>query len=342
MNMPCHENHVFIIAEAGVNHNGNFHTALKMIDSAANAGADAVKFQAFKANKLVSENAEMADYQKKNLSSSGGSQLEMLSKLEFGKKEFLYLRDYCISKNIKFMASPFDEDSVDFLAEINAFPIKIPSGEILSYPYLEKIGKLNKEIILSTGMSTLGEIEFALNILNSSGTDLENITVLHCNTEYPTPFDDVNLRAMLTIKNAFPKIKTGYSDHTLGIEIPIAAAALGACVIEKHFTLDPNMEGPDHKASLDPVSMALMVKSIRNIEKALGSGIKKPSSSEMKNINIVRKSIFASKDIQKGDIFCADNICLKRPGTGIPSTRWYEIIGRKALKNFIKDEQIII
>ena len=245
-------------------------------------------------------------------------------------------------KKIEFMASPFDNESIDFLAQIDAFPLKIPSGEIVNYPYLEKIGRLNKDVILSTGMSTLGEIEDALNLLTFSGTDISKITVLHCNTEYPTPFEDVNLKAMLTIKNAFPGIKSGYSDHTLGIEIPIAAAALGAEVIEKHFTLDVNMEGPDHKASLTPDSLKEMVKAIRNIEKAMGSGIKKPSESEQKNIKIVRKSIVASKDIKKDEIFTSENITLKRPGNGLSPVLWSMITGKASSKNYKKDEQIQI
>jgi len=332
---------VFIIAEAGVNHNGSMNTAKKMIDEASDAGADAVKFQSFKADKLVSEKAEMADYQKKNLGSEN-TQYEMLKKLEFGEDEFIELKNYCLEKKIEFMASPFDNESIDFLAQIDAFPLKIPSGEIVNYPYLEKIGRLNKDVILSTGMSTLGEIEDALNLLTFSGTDISKITVLHCNTEYPTPFEDVNLKAMLTIKNAFPGIKSGYSDHTLGIEIPIAAAALGAEVIEKHFTLDVNMEGPDHKASLTPDSLKEMVKAIRNIEKAMGSGIKKPSESEQKNIKIVRKSIVASKDIKKDEIFTSENITLKRPGNGLSPVLWSMITGKASSKNYKKDEQIQI
>lgn len=330
---------VFIIAEAGVNHNGSLETAKKMIDQAAIAGADAVKFQAFKADNLVSKNADMADYQKRNLNKNT-TQYEMLKKLEFGEKEFIELNNYCNLKNIKFMASPFDNDSIDFLAEIKAFPLKIPSGEIVNYPYLEKIGRLNKEVILSTGMSTLGEIEDALNLLTKSGTDISKITVLHCNTEYPTPFEDVNLKAMITIKNAFPGIKVGYSDHTLGIEIPIAAVALGAEVIEKHFTLDLNMEGPDHKASLTPKLLKEMVNAVRNIEAAFGDGVKKPSESEKKNIKIARKSIVASKDIKEGEVFTPENLTLKRPGTGLSPMLWNMIVGKKSSKDYIKDEQI--
>jgi N,N'-diacetyllegionaminate synthase len=333
---------VFIIAEAGVNHNGSLKTAKKMIDEASIAGADAVKFQAFKADKLVSKTADMADYQKKNLNKKNTSQYEMLKKLEFGENEFIELNNYCLGKKIKFMASPFDNESIDFLAQIEAFPLKIPSGEIVNYPYLEKIGKLNKEVILSTGMSTLGEIEAALNLLTASGTHISKITVLHCNTEYPTPFEDVNLKAMITIKSAFPGIKVGYSDHTLGIEVPIAAAALGAEVIEKHFTLDSDMEGPDHKASLTPELLKEMVKAVRNIEKAFGNGIKTPSRSEQKNIKIVRKSIVASKDIKEGEVFTPENLTLKRPGTGLSPMLWNMIVRKKSSKDYIKDEQIQI
>ncbi|MDY0362206.1 MAG: N-acetylneuraminate synthase [Desulforegulaceae bacterium] len=331
---------VFIIAEAGVNHNGNIETAKKMIDEASVAGADAVKFQAFKADKLVSKNADMADYQKKNLNKNNTTQYEMLKKLEFGEKEFVELSNYCREKKIKFMASPFDNESIDFLAQIEAFPLKIPSGEIVSYPYLEKIGKLNKEVILSTGMSNLGEIEAALSLLTASGTDISKITVLHCNTEYPTPFEDVNLKAMITIKNAFPGIKVGYSDHTLGIEIPIAAAALGAEVIEKHFTLDTDMEGPDHKASLTPESLKEMVRSVRNIEAAFGDGVKKPSESEKKNIKIARKSIVAAADIEKGEVFTPDNLTLKRPGTGLGGMHWNQLLGYRANRKYKKNDFI--
>ena len=331
---------IFIIAEAGVNHNGSIETAKKMVKEAASAGADAVKFQSFKAGNLVSQNACMAEYQKKNLKKNNGSQYDMLKKLEFGRKEFLELRNFCLEQNIKFMASPFDMDSIDFLEEIDSFPIKIPSGEMINLPYLEKIGKLGKEIILSTGMANLGEIESALEILASSGTDISQITVLHCNTEYPTPFEDVNLKAMLTIKNAFPGVKIGYSDHTLGIEIPIAAAALGAEVIEKHFTLDTSMEGPDHKASLTPESLGKMVTAVRNIEKAMGSGIKRPSESEKKNICVSRKIIVASASIEKGQFFTKYNLTVKRPGEGISPMKWNDFIGRKSGKAYKADELI--
>ena len=293
--------HVFIIAEAGVNHNGSIEIAKRLIDAAKDCEADAVKFQTFKASNLVSVNAEKAEYQKK-LTSVRESQFEMIKKLELTRAEHLQLLRHCHKKGIQFLSSPFDLESIDLLYELGLTIFKIPSGEIINLPYLRKIGRLNKIIILSTGMADLGEIEDAVEVLIESGTNKENITILHCNTEYPTPFEDVNLRAMLTIKNAF-NVKVGYSDHTKGIEVPIAAVALGAEVIEKHFTLDRNMEGPDHKASLEPAELRQMVDSIRNIEKALGNGMKKPSPSESKNKVIVRKSLVAKTDIKKGDDF---------------------------------------
>jgi len=330
---------VFIIAEAGVNHNGSIETAMKMIETAKVCGADAVKFQSFKADKLVSEKAPLARYQKNNLKSDT-SQYNMLKKFEFGEDTFELLSARCIELGIKFMASPFDIDAADFLASIDSFPIKIPSGEITNLPYIEKIGSFGKEIILSTGMSDLGEIEDTLDILIQSGTPIEKICLLHCNTEYPTPFEDVNLNAISTLKHAFPGINIGYSDHTTGIEVSVAAAALGACVIEKHFTLDPDMEGPDHKASLTPDTLKEMVKAVRNIELAMGNGIKKPSPSEEKNIKVVRKSIVASRKIEKGEIFTRENLTTKRPGTGISPMRWYEVMGKKAPKYFEKDDII--
>ena len=330
----------FIIAEAGVNHNGSIDVAKKMIEEAARFGADAIKFQSFKAEKIVSKYADKAEYQKQTTDSKE-SQYEMIKKLELNVKAHKELMNFAVNKGIMFLSSPFDLESIDLLVELGLKIIKIPSGEIVNLPYLEKIGKLNKKVILSTGMSDLGEIEDALDVLISSGTDKENITVLQCNTEYPTPFEDVNLLAMITIKNAF-NVNVGFSDHTLGIEVPIAAVAMGAQVIEKHFTLDRNMEGPDHKASLEPNEFAAMIKAIRNVEKALGSGIKKPSPSESKNIHIARKSIVAIKPIKKGEIFTEENIGIKRPGNGISPMRWNEIIGKKAIKNFKIDEMIII
>lgn len=331
---------VFIIAEAGVNHNGSIEIAKKMIDEAKRAGADAIKFQSFKAELLVSKKAEKAEYQKK-LTDRNESQFEMIKKLELDEESQKQLFSYCKKKKINFLLSPFDLDSIDLLNKLGLGTFKIPSGEITNLPYLRKLGKLDKKIILSTGMADLGEIEDALDILIVSGTKKENITVLHCNTEYPTPFGDVNLKAMITIKNAF-NIEVGYSDHTPGIEIPIAAVALGAVVIEKHFTLDKNMEGPDHKASLEPSELKAMVEAIRNIEKALGDGIKKPSKSEINNKPIARKSLVAIKEIKKAEIFTEENIGIKRPGNGISPMRWDEVIGKTAGKDFKIDDLIEI
>ncbi len=329
---------VFIIAEAGVNHNGDVNLAKKLIDAAVEVGADAVKFQTFKAEQVISKFAEMAEYQKKNLGKEE-SQLEMVKKLELKYEDFRYLKSYCHDKGIMFLSSPFDIDSVRFLKDLGLTIFKIPSGEITNYPLLREIGSYRKEVILSTGMASLGEIESALDVLIENGTERKNITVLHCNTEYPTPFEDVNLKAMLTIKEAF-KVKVGYSDHTLGIEVPIAAAALGATVIEKHFTLEKSLPGPDHKASLEPHELKSMVKAIRNIERALGNGIKKPSKSEIKNINIARKSIVTKINIKKGEVFTEEKLATKRPGNGISPMQWNKIIGRKASKDIPKDKSL--
>ena len=329
----------FIIAEAGVNHNGRLELAKKLIDVAAEAGADAVKFQTFKAEKVVSRYAPKAEYQKKT-TTADESQLEMVKKLELDAAAHKTLIDYCKTKNIRFLSTPFDLESIDLLNELGLDIFKIPSGEITNLPYLRKIGTLKKETILSTGMADLGEIEDALDVLTAAGTKLKDITVLHCNTEYPTPMQDVNLKAMQTIKFAFPGIHVGYSDHTEGIEIPAAAVAMGATIIEKHFTLDKNMEGPDHKASLEPDDLKAMVCAIRNIEKALGSGIKKPSPSELKNILIARKSIVAARDIKKSEPFTEENLTVKRPGTGISPMRWDEVLKMKATRDFNADEII--
>ncbi len=329
---------VFIIAEAGVNHNGNIDTAKKMIDVAYEAGVDAIKFQSFKASKLVSENAKKAEYQLKTTNSQE-SQYQMLKGLEIDYTQHVELKRFCEQRGITFLSSPCDVESVDMLNTLGMEIYKIPSGEITNFPLLKKIGSLKKKVILSTGMCTLSDIEGALTVLAKSGT--ENITVLHCNTEYPTPFKDVNLSAMITIKNAF-KVEVGYSDHTNGIEIPIAAVAMGARVIEKHFTLDKSMVGPDHKASLSPDELRKMVISIRNVELAIGNGIKKPSESEYKNLDIVRKSIVANCNIKKGEIFTETNITTKRPGTGISPMHWENVLGQRAIKDFKKDELIII
>ena len=331
-------NKTFIIAEAGVNHNGSIEIAKKLIDTAAEAGADAVKFQTFKAEKVVSRYAQKAEYQKQT-TDKAESQYDMIKKLELDVKAHRELMAYCNAKNIMFLSTPFDHDSIELLNDLGLEIFKIPSGEITNLPYLKHIGKLNKKVIVSTGMSDLGEIEDALDILIGAGTSKGNITVLHCNTEYPTPYEDVNLLAILTIKNAFG-VEVGYSDHTLGIEIPIAAVTLGARVIEKHFTLDKNMEGPDHRASLEPHELRMMVSAIRNIEKALGDGIKKPSPSELKNKPIARKSIVAARDIIKGEVLSEENIAVKRPGTGISPMEWDNVVGKKAKKNFREDEII--
>lgn len=329
---------VFIIAEAGVNHNGSLKLAKQLIDVAADAGVDAVKFQTFRADKLVSKTAQKAQYQKQTTDVSE-SQYEMIKKLELDETAHHELIDYCKTKNILFLSTPFDHESIELLNNLGMNIFKIPSGEITNLPYLRHIGSLCKEVILSTGMADLGEIEDTLDVLIASGTPKEQITVLHATTEYPCPIEEVNLRAMQTIERAFG-VKVGYSDHTNGIEVPIAAVAMGASVIEKHFTLDKTMEGPDHKASLEPHELNAMVCAIHNIEKALGDGIKKPSASETKNMNIARKSIVASCFITQGEFLCTDNITVKRPGNGINPMRWDEIIGTVAKQDYYEDELI--
>ena len=321
-----------IIAEAGVNHNGSIELAEKLIDVVAEAGADFVKFQTFKAETLVTQTANKAEYQK-GITNTGESQFEMIKKLELDRKTHEELIDYCKIKDIQFLSTAFDHDSIDLLDELNIPLFKIPSGEITNLPYLRHIGKMGKPIIMSTGMSTLDEVHNALNILIESGTEKEQITILHCNTEYPTPMEDVNLKAMLTIKDELG-VNIGYSDHTLGIEVAISAVAMGATVIEKHFTLDRNMSGPDHAASLEPEELKAMVTAIRNIEKAMGDGIKKPSSSETKNISVVRKSIVAKMSIKKGELFSEENLTIKRPGTGISPMEWDNLLNKKSKKDF--------
>jgi N,N'-diacetyllegionaminate synthase len=311
-----------------------------MIDIAKNAGADAVKFQTFKAEKVISKYAPKAPYQKKTTNPKE-SQLDMARKLELDRGQFKELYSHCNKIGIMFLSTPFDLESIDFLNALGLAIFKIPSGEITNLPYLRKVGSLKKKIIMSTGMADLEEIKKALGVLISGGTLKKNITVLHCNTEYPTPYEDVNLLAMLTIKETF-KVNVGYSDHTLGIEIPIAAVALGATVIEKHFTLDRNMEGPDHKASLEPEELKNMIKAIRNIEKAFGNGIKLSSVSELKNKLIARRSIVAARDIKKGEVFTEKNITVKRPATGISPMVWDKVIDKKARKDFLSDELITI
>ena len=332
------KNKVFIIAEAGVNHNGSVGIAKKLIDVAVSSGADAVKFQTFKAESLVSKKAQKADYQKQT-TDSDESQFDMIKRLELDIETHKALMAYCVDRDILFLSTPFDHDSIDLLSELGLEIFKVPSGEITNLPYLKHIGTLNKKVILSTGMADLGEIEDALNILVNAGTQRNNITVLHANTMYPTPMCDVNLKAMQTIGSAFD-IAYGYSDHTVGIEVDIAAAAMGASVIEKHFTLDKTMEGPDHKASLEPDELQAMVQAIRNIEIALGSPIKQASSSEKPNIVVARKSIVAKTNIKKGDKFTEQSLTVKRPGAGISPMRWNDIIGQVAQKDYATDDAI--
>lgn len=329
---------VFIIAEAGVNHNGSVELAKKLIDVASDAGADAVKFQTFKAEHLVSKNADKADYQKQTTDAEE-SQFEMIKKLELDVNTHKELMAYCQTKNIMFLSTPFDHDSIELLNELGLKIFKIPSGEITNLPYLREIGKLDKKVILSTGMADMSEIEDALNVLTDAGTKKEHITVLHANTMYPTPMEDVNLKAMANIGDTFG-VAYGYSDHSLGIEVPTAAVALGASVIEKHFTLDKEMAGPDHKASLEPDELKAMVRSIRNIETALGSGIKKPSPSEQPNMAVARKSIVAKCSIKKGEVLSEDNLAVKRPGNGLSPMKWDEILGTVASKDYTVDELI--
>ena len=326
-----------IIAEAGVNHNGDINLAKRMIDAAAEAGVDYVKFQTFKAENLVQRKAKKAAYQIDN-TDNAGSQFLMLKKLELSNENHNILIEYCKLKNVKFLSTAFDFESMDFLKNKLDF-YKIPSGEITNLPYLEKVAKLGLSVVMSTGMANMQEVKEAFSVLVKNGLKREDITILHCNTEYPTPMEDVNLTAMLTIERELG-VKIGYSDHTLGIEIPIAAVAMGASVIEKHFTLDRNMDGPDHKASLEPSELTAMVTAIRNIELALGDGIKKPSKSEQKNILIARKSIVSISAIKIGDIFTEQNISVKRPGNGISAIKWYDVLGTIADKNYKEDELI--
>ena len=326
-----------IIAEAGVNHNGDINLAKKMIDAAAEAGVDYVKFQTFNAENLVQRNAKKASYQIDN-TDNAGSQFSMLKKLELSNENHNILIEYCKLKNVKFLSTAFDFESMDFLKNKLDF-YKIPSGEITNLPYLEKVAKLGLSVVMSTGMANMQEVKEAFSVLVKNGLKKEEITILHCNTEYPTPMEDVNLTAMLSIEKELG-VKIGYSDHTLGIEIPIAAVAMGASVIEKHFTLDRNMEGPDHIASLEPNELTAMVSAIRNIELALGDGIKNPSKSEQKNILIARKSIVSISAIKIGDIFTEQNISVKRPGNGISAMKWHDVLGTSADKNYKEDELI--
>ena len=327
-----------IIAEAGVNHNGCMKLAMQLVDAASEAGADFVKFQTFSASQLATDHAKQATYQQKNLDTSE-CQLSMLKRLELQPEQHYELADYCHHRNIKFLSSAFDNSSIELLACLNLKQWKVPSGEITNLPYLRHIGSQGQPVILSTGMANLGEVEAAISVLESAGTPRRQITVLHCTTEYPAPPDEENLRAMQTIANSFG-VDVGYSDHTDGIVIPIAAVAMGATVIEKHLTLDRNLPGPDHKASLEPDQFCAMVQSIRIIEKALGDGIKRPTLSELSNLSVVRKSIVSSRPIRAGEFFTVDNITVKRPGTGISPMHWDEWIGRPASRDFAVDELI--
>lgn len=331
-------NKTLIIAEAGVNHNGKLDLAKKMVEVAADCGADFVKFQSFVAQNCVSVKAKKAKYQLEN-TGNDETQLEMIKKLELDKKAHTELINHAKKCKIGFLSTPFDLDSVKLLDELGLELFKIPSGEITNLPYLKAIARLNKKIILSTGMANLAEIETALNILCKYGSKRGNITLLHCNTEYPTPFNDVNLKAMQSLKEAF-KLDVGYSDHTLGIHISLAAVALGAKVIEKHFTLDKTLQGPDHKASLEPNELKTLCKNIRELELAFGDGIKKPSKSEKKNIFVVRKSLVAKSEIKKGEKFSEENLTTKRPGNGISAMRYDEFLGKVAKKNYKSDDLI--
>ena len=328
-----HANRVFIIAEAGVNHNGSVTLAKEMIDIAVSAGCDAVKFQTFKSENVVTKHAAMAAYQKENLSTEQ-TQLEMIKALELSYGDFIKLKNYCTDRRILFLSTPFDLDSIDFLASLDMPILKVPSGEITNLPYLKKINSYGKRVILSTGMSDLDEIQVAINTLTSC-----EISLLHCTTEYPCPYEEVNLNALKTMKKKF-NLMVGYSDHTEGIEISVAAVAMGASIIEKHFTLDKNMPGPDHKASLEPDELKALVKAIRNVEAALGDGIKIPTPSESKNKNIARKSIVAKRYIKKGEIFTEENLTTKRPGNGLSPMQWDKIIGSVAQKDYVEDEML--
>ena len=334
--------HTLIIAEAGVNHNGSIDIAKLLVDKAADAGADIIKFQTFKSEKLVSKSAQQAEYQKRNIGAkSDNSQLSMLKKLELSEQNHVELMAYCKEKDIKFFSTAFDLDSIDYLHSLNLGLWKIPSGEVTNYPFLKRIAAFNEKTILSTGMCDMQDVRAAVDALYKNGLSKENLTLLHCNTEYPTPFEDVNLRAMDALRKEFG-VEVGYSDHTKGIEVPIASVALGATVIEKHFTLDRNMEGPDHKASLEPDELKAMVTAIRHIEQALGDGYKKISNSERRNIAIARKSIVAAYHIKKGEPLTEQNITVKRPGTGISPMHWEEVIGTIAIKDYEKDEFIML
>lgn len=332
--------HVLIIAEAGVNHNGDMALAKQLIDAASESGADYVKFQTFKTENLVSKEAKKAEYQKQNTKDGAdGSQYNMLKKLELSIENHHELIDYCKYKNIQFLSTAFDLDSIDLLKSLGINLFKIPSGEITNLPYLQKIGEMNTQVIVSTGMCVMQDVEAAINELVKSGTNRNNISVLHCTTDYPTAMKDVNLKAMLSIQSQL-NLPVGYSDHTLGIEVPIAAVAMGACIIEKHFTLDKSLPGPDHKASLEPKELAAMVKAIRNIEQAIGSETKEPTETERHNILIARKSIHLSQSLEKGHILTSDDLVMKRPGDGISPMKMNEVLGKKIASNLLQEHKL--
>jgi len=339
MNETFKENKVVIIAEAGVNHNGSVEIAKRLVDEAARAGVDYIKFQTFKSEGIATKKAEKADYQKETTGSEENTQLEMIKKLEISYEGYDEIVAYCKEKGVKFFSTSTDHDSIEYLASLNMGMWKIPSGEVTNYEFLKKIASYNQLTLFSLGMSDMQMIREAVTCLYDNGLSKENLILLHCNTEYPTPYEDVNLRAMKTIADEFG-VPVGYSDHTNGIEVPIAAVAMGAKVIEKHFTLDRNMEGPDHKASLEPDELCQMVKSIRNVEMALGDGVKRITDSERKNIVIARKSIVAACPIKAGEPFTDDNITAKRPGNGISPMRWMDVVGKIAKRDFDVDDLI--
>ena len=332
--------HVTIIAEAGVNHNGSLEMAKQLVDKAVEAGVDYVKFQTFKASKLVTKSAKQAEYQQKNIGKGEDSQYQMLKKLELSPEDHEILIAYCKERGIKFFSTAFDFDSIEYLHSLGLGLWKVPSGEVTNYPFLKCIATYNEKTILSTGMCDMQDVRNAVEALYKNGLSKENLILMHCNTEYPTPFEDVNLRAMLALEDEF-KVEVGYSDHTKGVEVPIAAVALGATVIEKHFTLDRTLPGPDHKASLEPDELKAMVSAIRNIEKAIGGdGTKHISESERKNMTIARKSIVAACDIKAGEVLTEQNLTVKRPGNGVSPMCWEKVIGTKAKRDFSEDEII--
>ena len=335
-------NHTIIIAEAGVNHNGSLEMAKQLVDKAVEAGVDYIKFQTFKASKLVTKSAKQAEYQQKNIGKEGDSQYQMLKKLELSPEDHEVLIAYCKGRGIRFFSTAFDFDSIEYLNSLNLGLWKIPSGEVTNYPFLKRVAAFNEKTILSTGMCDMQDVRNAVDALYKNGLSKEKLILLHCNTEYPTPFEDVNLKAMDALRKEFG-VEVGYSDHTKGIEVPIAAVALGATVIEKHFTLDRTLPGPDHKASLEPDELKAMVEAIRNIEKAVdGDGTKHVSESERRNIAIARKSIVAACDIKAGEIFTEENLTVKRPGSGISPMHWEDVLGQKAKEDFNEDELITL